>query len=158
MRSGEREQNSPRRSARTRQASARARPIALGGELTARGGAGSLITMIGSFGQQQGAGLRTRRAGERLERALQQADGGLRRWVDGTKGGAGRRGAAGRAEGVLAAQSADGAYRRLGSRDAPSCDAAESAEVGCGARRAHHGKQRARGRAGGLSQAGKRAV
>jgi hypothetical protein len=64
MRSGEREQNSPRRNTRTRQASARARPIALGVELTARGGAGSSGMLIGSFGQQQGAGPRTGRAGE----------------------------------------------------------------------------------------------
>ena len=50
--------------ARTRQASARARPIALGVELAARGGAGSSGMMIGSFGQQQGAGPHTGRAGE----------------------------------------------------------------------------------------------
>lgn len=50
--------------ARTRQASARARLIALGVELTARGGAGSSGMLIGSFGQQQGAGPRTGRAGE----------------------------------------------------------------------------------------------
>jgi hypothetical protein len=50
--------------ARTRQASARARPIALGVELTARGGVGSSGMMIGSFGQQQGAGPRTGRGAE----------------------------------------------------------------------------------------------
>ena len=54
---------------------------------------------------------------------------------------------------VLAAQNADGACRRRGALDAPSCDATESAEDGRGARRACHGKQRARGRDGGLSQA-----
>jgi hypothetical protein len=59
---------------RTKQASARARPIALGVELTARGGAGLSVMMIGSFGQQQGAGPRTGRAGERQEHALQQAE------------------------------------------------------------------------------------
>ena len=78
MRSGEREQHSPRRDARTRHASARARPIALGVALTARGAAGSSGMMLGGFGQQHGAGARTGRAGEPLEQALEQANASLR--------------------------------------------------------------------------------
>jgi hypothetical protein len=61
----------------TRQASARARPIALGAELTARGGAGSSAVVLDSFCQQQGAGAWTGRAGERLEHALERADASL---------------------------------------------------------------------------------
>ena len=78
MRSGEREQNSPRQNACTRQPSARARPIALGVELTARGGAGSSGMLIGSYGWQHGAGARTGRAGERPEQALASTDRDLR--------------------------------------------------------------------------------
>ena len=54
MRSGEREQNSPLRKARTRQASARSRPIALGLALTARCGGASSSMVMGSSGWQQG--------------------------------------------------------------------------------------------------------
>ena len=78
MRPSEREQHSPRRNARTRQASARARPIALGVALTARGAAGSSGMMLGGFGQQHSAGAWTGRAGERLEQALEQANASLR--------------------------------------------------------------------------------
>ena len=51
---------------------------ALGVALTARGGARPSGIMMGGFGQQQGAGARTGRAGERLELAREQADGGSR--------------------------------------------------------------------------------
>ena len=46
--------------------------------LTARGAVGSSGMMMGGFGQQQGAGARTGRAGERLELAREQADRGSR--------------------------------------------------------------------------------
>ena len=78
MRSGEREQHSPRRDARKRHASPRARPIALGVALTAHDAASSSGMMMGGFGQQQGAGARTGRAGERLEQAREKADEGSR--------------------------------------------------------------------------------
>ena len=78
MRPSEREQHSPRRDARMRHASARARPIAVDVALTAHGAVGSSGMMMGGFGQQQGAGARTGRAGERLEQAREKADEGSR--------------------------------------------------------------------------------
>jgi hypothetical protein len=93
MRPSEREQHSPRWDTRTRYASARARPIALGVALTARGVAGASGMMMGGFGQQQGAGARTGRAGEPLEQAFEQADASLRWWgrgYDGRRRGVGR--------------------------------------------------------------------
>ena len=80
MRSGEREQNSRCRTVRTQHTSARSRPLAVGLELTARGCGGSSGMMIGSSGWQHSAGAWTGRAGERLEQALEQADGDLRWW------------------------------------------------------------------------------